>query len=378
MMRVLVISFVEWAGAFQRPHHLAVGIARRGFSVTYACPSYLHRRGVRIASGVELPASLSIVEAPALPGAGRLAGLARLNARLMLHTLRRVTSAPWDLIIFNDPRAAGVARELPARMRVFDCMDDLAAMLPSPKFARTVEAESLAAADRVWTGTYSLAERLAGRHAHVRFIPCGVDAAHFGRAAQAPAQDAQIAGELPPGAGPLAGYFGVMNERVDADYLYALLAAGFRVLLIGPATSRAPRLPEDERLRWIGPRPYAALPQYLAHFDLALIPYDNHGPHRFLYPVKALEYLAAGKPVLSTPLPDLQRFLSEYLALAETPEQWTAVARAFAEDPTPMRERAERGRAYAAARGWDAMLDEMQADLHRGAATGPAANGPGA
>ena len=165
----------------------------------------MHRRAARVASGVDLPPGLRIVESPALPGSARSAFVARLNARLMLRTLRReapADHAPWDLIIFNDPRAARVAAALPTRRRVFDCMDDLAAMLPSAAFAQAAEAQSLAVADRVWTGTFSLAERLQGRHASVRFIPCGVDAAHFGAAAAPPRPIRPSPPNSPPAASP--------------------------------------------------------------------------------------------------------------------------------------------------------------------------------
>lgn len=364
MPSALIISFVEWAGAFQRPQHLALGLARRGWAVTYACPGYLHRRGRRVASGLELPPGLTVLEPPALPGASRLAAVAAANLWLMRRAL--AAAAPgqgWDVVIFNDPRWARVATALPARRRIFDCMDDLAAESPSAAWAARMEAGALAVAGRVWTGTASLADRLAGRHASVRFIPCGVDAERF--AAPDPAAVAAARGELPAGEGPLAGYFGVLNERVDMARVAALLEAGWRVLLIGPATSRAPALPENARLKYIGARPYAQLPAYLAHFDLALIPYDTTGPHRFLYPVKALEYLAGGKPVLTTPLPDVVRFLGDFVELADAAEEWAETGRRLMKEPelTAARARAERGRTYARSRSWDAMLDEMESEM---------------
>jgi glycosyltransferase involved in cell wall biosynthesis len=241
-------------------------------------------------------------------------------------------------------------------------MDDLSATAPNPAWAGRMEALSLQVADRVWTGTHSLAERLRGRHPHIRFIPCGVDAQAFARPEASSVAAARA--ELPPGEGPVAGYFGVLNERFDMNRVRALLDSGpWRVALIGPATSRAPALPADPRLKWLGPRPYATLPGYLATFDLALIPYDIIGPHRFLYPVKALEYLAGGRPVLSTPLPDVVRFLGDYVELADTADQWREAGRRLAADLEPVRLKAQRGCIYARSRSWNAMLDEMEADL---------------
>jgi UDP-galactopyranose mutase len=250
-------------------------------------------------------------------------------------------------------------------MRIFDCMDDLSAAAPSSEWAAAMETRALAVADCVWTGTASLADRLKGRHPRVRFIPCGVDAERF--AAPDPQRVRAVAADLPPGEGPLAGYFGVLNERFDMDRVQALMESGpWRVLLIGPANSRCPRLPREARLRAIGPRPYAQLPAYLAHFDLALIPYDTRGPHRFLYPVKALEYLAGEKPVLSTPLPDIVRFLGDYVELAETREDWRAAGKRLLTKRAAALEKARHGAAYARSRSWATMLDEMENDLREG------------
>ena len=362
---LLLISFVEWSGAFQRPQQMALGLARRGWRVTYASPGYLHRRGQGGGPGFELPETLNLLHPAALPGASRSSTVAWLNRFLMLRALKR-HSPPngWDCIVFNDPRWAEIAAALPGHSRIFDCMDDLSAQAPSEALMRRMTEQALAAADRVWTGTASLAEVLEGRHKSVRFIPCGVEGERFASPGSEAIQAARR--EMPEGEGPLAGYFGVLNERFDMERVKALLECGpWRVVLIGPATSRAPAIPSHPRLRWLGPRPYASLPAYLALFDLALIPYDHHGPHRFLYPVKALEYLAGGRPVLTTPLPDVVRFLKNYVELADTPADWAKAGQRLLADRGTALERAREGQAFARRRTWDAMLDEMEDELRQ-------------
>ena len=341
---------------------MALGLARRGWSVTYACPGYLHRRAQTVESGLALPESLRVVQPPALPGASRLEMIGTLNRWLMRRELRSLSSGPWDVVIYNAPHLSPLAARLPARFRVFDYMDDLSAMMPTQSRSGSPEETALGVADRVWTGTASLADRIAGRHDHVRFIPCGVDADRFAHPETAQLEKAR--GDLPAGQGPVAGYFGVLNERFDMERVQALMRSGpWRVLLIGPTSSRAPALPDHPQLRWIGPRPYAELPAYLGCFDLALIPYDTRGPHRFLYPVKALEYLAGAIPVLSTPLPDVVRFLGDFVELADSAENWFATGRRLLSELGPAQERARLGQAYAQSRSWDAMIDEMREDL---------------
>ncbi|GEM_PF-485217 len=375
MPSMLVISFVEWSGAFQRPQHLALGFARRGWDVTYLSPAYVHRKRQQVPSGLPLPATLSILQPPALPGGRFLEVIGRWNLARLGAGLRRAASGPWDVVVFNDPRAAELAASLPARLRVFDLMDDLRLHAGERAGFERMERRALAIADRVWSGTASLADRWVGAHARLKFIACGVDGERF--AAPEPEAVAAARAELEPwldalGRPPLAGFFGVLNERLRIELLAALADRGWAALLIGPVSSRRPSLPRSSRLRWIGPRPYAALPAYLALMDLATVPYAVDGPHRCLYPVKALEYLAGGRPVLSTPLPDVERFLGEFVWLADGPAAWAAAGDDWPARRADALERARRGQAFALARGWTAMIDEMQEDLADGGRLGGA------
>ncbi len=362
MASALIISFVEWAGAFQRPQHTALGLARRGWDVTYLSPGFVHRSVGHVASGLEIPPNLRVVEPAVLPGGSRSVAVAAINLWLMRRGARRISRQPWDVLIFNDSRWAVLAHELPARRKIFDYMDDLSAEMANPSEALTREAAALNAADCVWTGTASIEARLAGRAKPVRFVPCGVDADMF--AHPDPQYAADVERDLPPGNGPIAGYFGALNERFDSRRVMEFVAAApWRLILIGPISSRFGWMPDHDRVKYIGARPYVMLPSYLARFDLALIPYDTAGPHRFLYPVKALEYLAGGKPVLSTPLPDVVRFLGHYVEIADTESDWRAAGARLAADRAAALEKARAGQAYAASRTWDAMLDDMIADM---------------
>lgn len=358
---MLLISFVEWGGSFQRPHHLALGMARRGWQVCFASPGYLHRRNVRVQHLSEFPEGFEVREPAALPAASRLRPIARINEFWMQRNLQPSDGQPWDVIVFNDPRWARLASRLPARYRIFDCMDDLSTSTSHGKEAVAAEMQALSVADRVWTGTYTLRERIGEAHEAVHFIPCGVDADHFSTAS--PERIEALRASL-PGEGPVAGYFGMINERIDVPCLQALLDSGpWRIVLLGAETSRAPQMPDHPRLIRPGLVPYSELPAWLSLFDLALIPYDFHGGHRFLYPVKALEYLAGGCPVLSTPLPDVERFLGEFVELAATPKEWGAAGKALLAPSSEVLARTAAGRDYAFSRRWETMIDEMSEDL---------------
>lgn len=374
MGRALIISFVEWAGAFQRPQHLAVELARQGWEVTYLGPAYPHRGAAGLGAGFELPAGLKIESARALPGGRIFSVIERYNESSFRRSASELGGtahgpASWDAVIFNDPRWAEAASAARARVRVWDRMDDLSESAPTEAWGREREADALALADLIWTGTPSLEEltraqlKAAGMKKPARFVACGVDAERFATAdvgATARARE-EMGGAT--GAAPLALYFGAINERMNGKYVEALLDAGWRVALIGPGSSRAPRLRAAEGLRLLGPRAYDALPAYLAAADAALIPYHTEGANRHLYPVKALEYLAGAKPVLCTPLPNVQKVLGDYVWIGALPDDWSQLAQHWKKQRDALQERALAGQAYVRGRTWAAMAAEMAAEI---------------
>lgn len=373
MPRALIISFVEWAGAFQRPQHQAVEMARQGWDVTYLGPAYPHRGEAGLGAGFELPENLRLRTARAMPGGRIFSVIERYNEssfrREAAEMNRQQEGSVWDAVIFNDPRWAAAAAATRARVRVWDRMDDLSESAPTEAWGREREADALRLADIIWTGTPSLAdltkEQLleAALKKPVRFVPCGADAERFSHYDEASATRAREEMGGNSGSQPLGLYFGALNERMNGKYVEALLEAGWKVALIGPGSSRAPRLRADEGLRVLGPRPYDSLPAYLAAADAGLIPYHVEGAHRHLYPVKALEYLAGGKPVLSTPLPNVEKLLGDFVWTGELPEDWTQLALNWKKQRGKLQEMALAGQAFVRERTWAAMADEMIRDI---------------
>src|SRR5205814_4717049 len=99
------------------------------------------------------------------------------------------------------------------------------------------------------------------------------------------------------------GYFGVIDERMDYDLLREIAAtrAPWQIILLGPTAKIDPAiLPRAANIHYLGPKPYAVLPEYVAGWDVALMPFARNEATRFISPTKTPEYLAAGKPVVST------------------------------------------------------------------------------
>jgi UDP-galactopyranose mutase len=183
-------------------------------------------------------------------------------------------------------------------------MDELSAFRGAPPSLLGLEVELLERADIVFTGGASLYEAKRNRHDNVHCFPSSIDAGHFGRARKDPQEPADLA----PVPRPRLGFFGVIDERFDIDLLASIagLRPGWQFVMIGPVVKIDPALlPRAANIHWLGPKPYDDLPEYLAHWDLGLMPFALNESTRFISPTKTPEFLAAGLPVVSTPVRDV-------------------------------------------------------------------------
>lgn len=240
----------------------------------------------------------------------------------LLLQLLDVTGTRKPLVWVYSPMFWPIAKMIDASAVVYDCMDELSAFRFAPPEMLAHEAALLAAADLVFTGGWSIWEAKRERHDNIHAIPSAVDAAHFAAARRAPVEPGDQA-DLPH---PRLGYYGVIDERLDLGLIAALAAAhpDWSIVMLGPlAKLEADDLPRAPNLHWLGQKPYAALPAYLAGWDVALMPFALNDATRFISPTKTPEYLAAGRPVVSTPIRDVVRHYGDLDAVqiaADAPE----------------------------------------------------------
>jgi UDP-galactopyranose mutase len=204
------------------------------------------------------------------------------------------------------PMATVYAEHLQPVATVYDCMDELTLFKDAPPQLHEREAALLEAADVVFTGGHSLYEAKRELHPNVHVFPSSVEAEHFAAARGGLPEPADQA----PIPRPRLGFFGVLDERLDLDLVGALADARpeWQLVFCGPVTKIDPAtLPRRPNIHWLGPKPYAELPAYLAGWDVALMPFASNDATRFISPTKTLEYLAAGRPVVSTPVRDVVR-----------------------------------------------------------------------
>lgn len=276
--------------------------------------------------------------------------------------------------------ALGFSSQLNAAVTVYDCMDELSHFLHAPRELREREQELFRIADVVFTGGISLFEVKREQHRNVHAFPSSIDVSHFQQARESqpdPADQAQIPH-------PRAGFIGVIDERLDTVLIgeVARLRPNVHFVLIGPVVKIDPAtLPQAPNLHYLGGKQYAELPAYLAGWDVALMPFAINDATRFISPTKTPEYLAAGKPVVSTPIRDVVRGYGEegLVEIAGDPESFaTAIDRALDPPKAEWRERVEQ---KLAAGSWDLTWNAMQHEIlcapeRREHANQPASAGP--
>ncbi|MFV0127082.1 glycosyltransferase [Streptomyces sp. HMX112] len=219
------------------------------------------------------------------------------------------------------PMAVEAARALRPGRVIYDVMDDLSSFVGASAGMRRRQGELLRTADIVFTGGRSLHQSVAGRRTHeVHCFPSGVDTAHFTRARAARRRHER----------PVAGYVGVIDERLDLELLRGLSRelADWTIRMVGPVTKIDPdTVPRAANLDYAGLTRYDDLPGELAGFDVALMPFALNEATRSISPTKTLEYLVAGLPVVSTRVPDVVADYRDVVHFADTPAEFAAACR---------------------------------------------------
>jgi teichuronic acid biosynthesis glycosyltransferase TuaH len=166
---------------------------------------------------------------------------------------------------------------------------------------------------------------------------------------------------------PIAGFIGHLSDRIDVALLEAVAATGRSLLLVGPRQptfelARMERLLAQPNVRWVGPKPFDALPSYLRVMDVGLTPYADTDFNRASFPLKTLEYLAGGRGVVATDLPAVRWLDSPLVTTATGPYAFAgAVVRALDEPRTPALSAARR--ALAGRHSWASRTAEFAAAL---------------
>lgn len=360
---IICLSHLAWEQTlFQRPQQIMSRLARRGHEVLYLGQISNRRWWGDLLRGQATQhrhraQRLDCRNRPGLPGAERLAPVRALDVRLAARGIRhwlRGRSAP--VLWLCHPDHLSLADRLPHRALIYDVMDHFASFKQTHPRVAGLEDALLRRADLVFTGGRALQEAIAGRRPDAHCFPSGVDLEHFARARDP-------ATPIPPDIAklrrPVLGYFGAIDERLDLGLIRALCRArrDWTLVFLGPLIRGTALAIGEPNFHWLGPKPYALLPNYLRAFDVCLMPWAQTPLTAHLSPTKTPEYLAGGKPVVAVPIPDVQRDYGDVVFFGETPEGFAAaIAQALAAGD---RDWAATLIGRPAARTWDQIAAEM-------------------
>jgi UDP-galactopyranose mutase len=334
MSALICFSHLRWDFVFQRPQHLMTRFQAH-LPVFYWEEPETFQGGTAPSLRVRTCTSGVTVITPQL--SPDLSGEARETALRTLLNQFLADRPPLAVRWYYTPMMLGFSRHLAARCTVYDCMDELANFRFAPPELIPLEHELMALADVVFTGGYSLYEAKRDHHANIHPMPSSVDRAHFAAARTGLPEPADQR-SLPR---PRFGFYGVVDERMDLALLGAVAEArpDWSFAILGPVVKIDPAdLPQRPNLHYLGGKDYADLPAYVSGWDVALMPFAINEATRFISPTKTPEYLAAGRPVVSTPIVDVVRHYGdlEGVRIAATAEAFVAeceAALALAADP---------------------------------------------
>ena len=323
MKTLVVFSHLRWNFVYQRPQHLLSRLALRWRVIFMEEPVLKCERNelerFQPTAGVEVWRPHVTTDAPGFHD-DNLPALQRLVANAM-----REAKIDEYWIWFYTPMALPLATGLNPRGVVYDCMDELSAFKNAPRQLVQRENALFKMADLVFTGGRSIFNAKRGRHPDVHCFPSSVDAKHF----QA------VKADHPLHAGivrPRLGYCGVIDERLNLDLIAGLAQAHpeWEIVMVGPVAKIDPAaLPQQTNIHWLGQQSYDDLPAFISGWDVCLMPFALNEATRYISPTKTLEYMACGRPSVSTSIKDVVEPYGHLVSIADTPEGFIAACEAI-------------------------------------------------
>ncbi|WP_448267410.1 UDP-galactopyranose mutase [Nostoc sp. DSM 114159] len=347
---IVCLSHLRWNFVYQRPQHLLSRCAQGKRVFFIEEPIFSEEPLARL--DVNQDSHGVVVVVPQLQQ-GLSEEAINANLQALINNLFAEHNINKYICWYYTPMAIAFTRHLQPQAVVYDCMDELSAFHGASPTLKNYEAELFSRADLVFTGGQSLYESKVNQHPNVYAFPSSVDVPHFGQARNL--QEPEDQAHIPH---PRLGFFGVIDERMDIELLAGIAEArpDWHLVIIGPVVKIDPAtLPQHENIHYLGGRDYKQLPAYLAGWDLAMLPFARNESTRFISPTKTPEYLAAGRPVVSTSIRDVVRPYGEskLVRIADTVSEFVTAAELAMQEDTPASEWLSRVDAFLEKISWD-------------------------
>ena len=306
---LVVFSHLRWKFVYQRPQHLVTRLARY-HKVLYVEEPLSVLNGNYGTSNVFEPIENVIVIQPHINSIKDTSTLTGIVSSMASRYLDR----PYVIWTYS-PAFIDIISSLHSQAIIYDCMDELSAFKGADLSLKIQERQLFQIADMVFTGGKSLYEAKKPHHPETHLFPSSVDHHHFVSALKA---ETLIPPDIKRLAKPVIGYYGVIDERLDYDLIYEVsrLLPDYSFVFVGPiAKIDQTELPQAKNIHYLGEKHYSQLPGYLKAFDIAMMPFNQGESTRYISPTKTLEFMAARKTIVSTPIPDIQAQYHDVIAL---------------------------------------------------------------
>lgn len=361
---IVVFSHLRWNFVWQRPQQFLSRFAQSHRVLFIEEPIYDLPEGDFGRLELEAVAPNIMVSAVHLPESMRhsesLHETLRRFAREAIDTCNMKGEFDAPLLWYYGPmEAAWSLDHFENSGVIYDCMDELSQFKGAPPELINQERRIMSRADIVFTGGYELWLKKSQQHHNVHFFGCGVEVEHFGRAR---AEETAIPSDIANLPKPVIGWFGVIDERVDYKLLADMAAARpeWSFVMVGPVVKVDPaELPQAPNLHWVGGRDYKDLPGYCKGFDVCMMAFAINEATEYINPTKALEYLATGRPVISTPVADVVRQYSDLVAIEKDADGFLSRIEEFLAGNNE--QRIEKGLQKASGCSWDNTVGRMRA-----------------
>lgn len=356
-MDLICFSHLRWHFVFQRPQHLMIRFSK--FKRVYFIEEPILNWTVneyKIVKDSDHPNVHIIV-----PHISADVSIPERNSILkeLLNTLIKNEKIENYISWYYSPLALLWSRHLSPQVVIYDCMDELSAFKFAPVELKDTERELMKLADIVFTGGRSLFEAKKWLHQNIFCFPSSIDKTHFeqARTINTDPEDQHL---IPH---PRLGFFGVIDERLDIDLIDKIsnLKPDWQIVLVGPVVKIDPAtLPQKRNIHYLGGKQYKDLPAYLAGWDIALLPFAKNESTQFISPTKTPEYLAGGKPVISTSITDVVNPYGkeDLVKIADTAEEFVLAVEEFLNTDDPEK-RIQKADLFLANISWDQTFIEM-------------------
>ncbi len=298
---LVCFSHLRWDFVYQRPQHLMSRFAKQ-FRTFYIEEPVFHNTGDTYC--IRLTDENVWLVTPMLNEKSQDNSSIRDRQKQLINLLFVNKNITDYIAWYYTPMALKISSHLKPKMIIYDCMDELAAFKFAPAELKIMEAELFSRAQVVFTGGHSLYEAKKNGHHNIFSFPSSIDKAHFSQARKTLLEPSDQKG-IPP---LRFGFYGVIDERFNIKMIkeVAEKRPEWQLVLVGPVVKINPDdLPKLSNIHYLGSKSYNELPFYLSGWDIATIPFEKNESTKYISPTKTPEYLAAGKPVISTSITDV-------------------------------------------------------------------------